>query len=395
MRRCGGASCSSPSSRLAVASAGQASRPTTRRWTGTSRRSRRASAARCSRCTSTTTRRWRPAPCSSSSIRATTRSRSTAPRAELADARGQCRRRDERRADHRSRRRRRHVRSATGGLAEAQAGVVGRRAPDRSGAAQLVAAQARQREREATATKTARDVERLKGLVAKEEISAAAVRCRGCRRRGGTRRRRRGASRKSPRPRPRSRSPSSAPQARGRRGRRRRRCRHRADRRRSSCRSRGRAPPSAEARVQQAAAALAQAELNLERTTHQGADRPASSAARRSRVGQVVQPGQPLMALVSLTTCGSRPTSRRRSWRHARRPARRRSTSTRSAVEFNGHVDSIAAGDRRAVQPAAAGERDRQLRQGRAARAGEDRASSRARIPSTGCGRGCRSCPRS
>ena len=56
--------------------------------------------------------------------------------------------------------------------------------------------------------------------------------------------------------------------------------------------------------------------------------------------------------------------------------------------EFNGHVDSIAARDRRALQPAAAGERDRQLRQGRAARAGEDRARRRARIRSTCCGPG-------
>ncbi len=44
------------------------------------------------------------------------------------------------------------------------------------------------------------------------------------------------------------------------------------------------------------------------------------------------------------------------------------------ARALRGHVDSIQAGQRRALQPAPAGERDRQLRQGRAARAGEDRA---------------------
>jgi len=57
---------------------------------------------------------------------------------------------------------------------------------------------------------------------------------------------------------------------------------------------------SAEARVQQMRAALAQAELNLERTTIKAPS--AGTVSRKTvEVGAVVQPGQPLMALVSLT----------------------------------------------------------------------------------------------
>ncbi len=57
---------------------------------------------------------------------------------------------------------------------------------------------------------------------------------------------------------------------------------------------------SAEARVQQMRAALAQAELNLERTKIKAPT--AGTVSRKTvEVGAVVQPGQPLMALVSLT----------------------------------------------------------------------------------------------
>src|SRR4029450_7236413 len=62
------------------------------------------------------------------------------------------------------------VRTATGGLEEAQAAVGVADKQVEAARAQLVAAQARQREKEATAVKNTRDVERLKGLVAKEEI---------------------------------------------------------------------------------------------------------------------------------------------------------------------------------------------------------------------------------
>ena len=56
---------------------------------------------------------------------------------------------------------------------------------------------------------------------------------------------------------------------------------------------------AAEARVKQAQAALAQAELNLQYTTIKA---PADGVVSRKtvEVGQVVQVGQPLLALVSL-----------------------------------------------------------------------------------------------
>ena len=63
------------------------------------------------------------------------------------------------------------VRTATGGVEEAQAGIGIADRQVEAARAQLVAAQARQREKESTATKTARDVERLKGLVAKDEVA--------------------------------------------------------------------------------------------------------------------------------------------------------------------------------------------------------------------------------
>src|SRR3954451_5342787 len=63
------------------------------------------------------------------------------------------------------------VRTATGGLEEAQAGVGVADRQVEAGRAQLVAAQARQREKEATAVKAAKDISRLKGLAAKEEIA--------------------------------------------------------------------------------------------------------------------------------------------------------------------------------------------------------------------------------
>ena len=57
---------------------------------------------------------------------------------------------------------------------------------------------------------------------------------------------------------------------------------------------------SADAQVRQQEAALDQARLNLDYADGQGAGRTGSSAAGRVEVGQVVQPGQPLMAITSL-----------------------------------------------------------------------------------------------
>ena len=118
---------------------------------------------------STTTSWSRPAPCWSRSIRATTRSRSTRPR-RARRRRGQRRRGAEQRADPRVDDGRRQQRR-TGGVEQARGGVDAAREEVEAARARLDAAQARMREAEANATKAARDVERLRGLLAKDEVS--------------------------------------------------------------------------------------------------------------------------------------------------------------------------------------------------------------------------------
>src|SRR3982751_1568619 len=63
------------------------------------------------------------------------------------------------------------VTTASGGVQQAEAAVSGAEHEIQVAQANLATAQARQREREATAVRTAKDVERLRGLVEKDEIS--------------------------------------------------------------------------------------------------------------------------------------------------------------------------------------------------------------------------------
>lgn len=64
-----------------------------------------------------------------------------------------------------------NVSTARGGVEQAQAGIEGAQQAIEAATARLATAQARQREAEANAAKTAKDVERFKGLLAKDEIS--------------------------------------------------------------------------------------------------------------------------------------------------------------------------------------------------------------------------------
>jgi membrane fusion protein (multidrug efflux system) len=64
-----------------------------------------------------------------------------------------------------------NVTTARGGIAQAEAAVVAAEKEIDAAKARLVTAQAKQREAEANATKAARDVERLRGLLAKDEVS--------------------------------------------------------------------------------------------------------------------------------------------------------------------------------------------------------------------------------
>ena len=182
--------------------------------------------------------------------------------------------------------------TATGGVEEAQAGVARRRQPGRSRAqAQLVAAQARQRETRGDGDEDgASDVERLKPLVAKDEISQqqfdAAVAAADAARAAADAAKSEVAAAETAI----AVAEQRAVQARGAASQAQATLADDADRARSSSRSRsaraagGRGPRQAEQ------AALAQAELNLRTHDDQGADRPASSAARPSRSARSCSP---------------------------------------------------------------------------------------------------------
>jgi membrane fusion protein (multidrug efflux system) len=233
------------------------------------------------------------------------------------------------------------VRTATGGVEEAQAGVGIADRQVEAARAQLVAAQARQREKEATAVKAARDVERFKGLVAKDEIAqqqydAAVSAAESARASADAARSDVHAADASV-----SVAEQRARQARG------------AAAQAQAALEGSRTGPEqlqvtkaradvATARVKQFKAALAQAELNLERTSIKA---PTAGVVSRKSVeaGQVVQAGQPLFALVSQegvwVTANFKETQLRRM-----QPGQRVTVSVDGLDrEVRGRVDSIAA----------------------------------------------------
>ncbi len=234
-----------------------------------------------------------------------------------------------------------NLRTATGGVEEAQAGVAVADRQVEAARAQLVAAQARQREKEATAAKAAKDVERLKGLVAKEEIAQqqfdAAVSSADSARAAAD------AARSDV---------SAAEVAVSVAEQRTRQARGTASQAKAALQASQTGPEQlrvtkaradmANARVQQMTAALAQAELNLQRTKITAAT--AGVVSRKSvEVGQVIQAGQPLFALVSLgdvwVTANFKETQLKRV-----QPGQRVKVAVDGLDrEFDGHVDSIAA----------------------------------------------------
>lgn len=186
---------------------------------------------------------------------------------------------------------------ASGGLDEARAGIaVAERQVD-AARAQLTAAEARLRERQANADQAAKDVERFRPLVAKQEIAqqqfdsavtaAAAARAAADAARSDV---------------------AAATTAVAVAEQRLLQAKSAADRAQAALHEAETAPEqlkvsraraaAAGARVKQAEASLAQAEFNLARTTITAPS--AGVVGRKSvEVGQIVQPGQPLMALVS------------------------------------------------------------------------------------------------
>jgi membrane fusion protein (multidrug efflux system) len=233
------------------------------------------------------------------------------------------------------------VRSATGSVEEAQAGIGIADSQVEAAGAQLVAAQARQREKEATAVRSARDVERLKGLVAKDEIAQqqydAAVASADAARAAADA----AASDVKAAQVAISVAEQRARQARGT-----------AAQAHAQLQASRTGPEQlrvtkaqadvANARVQQAAATLAQAELNLQRTSVVA---PSAGIVSRKSVeaGQVIQPGQPLFALVSQgdvwVTANFKETQLRRV-----QPGQRATIEVDGlGRKLNGRVDSIAA----------------------------------------------------
>jgi membrane fusion protein (multidrug efflux system) len=98
----------------------------------------------------------------------------------------------------------------------------------------------------------------------------------------------------------------------------------------------------ANARVRQAAAALAQAELNLQRTSITAPS--AGTVSRKSvEAGQVIQPGQPLFALVSQGDVWVTANFKETQLRHMQSGQRAVVSVDALGREFNGRVDSISA----------------------------------------------------
>lgn len=235
-----------------------------------------------------------------------------------------------------------NVSTAQGSVEEARGGVDAVQKELDVAKARLTTAQARQREAEANAAKTAKDLERLRGLLAKDEVSQqqfdAALAAADAQRaavdsaksqvveadagirvaesrlvqaRAGEQQARAGLQ-----------SAQTAPE--------------------QVTVTRARAS-SAEAHALQARATLTQAELNLQYATIKAAERGTVSR-KAAHVGQVVQPGQPLMALIPLEevwiTANFKETQLK-----SIRPGQRATVRVDAygGREYKGHVDSIAA----------------------------------------------------
>jgi membrane fusion protein (multidrug efflux system) len=234
-----------------------------------------------------------------------------------------------------------NVTTARGGVTQAQSGVTASEKEIEAARARLVSAQARLREAEANAAKSARDVERLKGLLAKDEVSQqmfdatsataeaqkAAVdsgRSQVAEAEAGIR----VAESKL------AQSHAGEDQARAEM--------QTAQTGPSQVAATKARAAAAEARAQQMRAALAQAELNLQYTTVKAPVRGVVSK-KGINPGQVVQGGQPLLALVQIDNVWVTANYKETQLRDMR-PGQRAviSVDAYGGREYKGKVDSIA-----------------------------------------------------
>ena len=233
------------------------------------------------------------------------------------------------------------VTTARGGVVQAEGAVAAAEKEVEAARARLATAQARQREAEANAAKAARDVERLRGLLAKDEVSqqqfdAANAAAEAQR-----------AAVES------ARSQVTEAEA-GIRVAESRLTQARAAAQQALAElataqtgpeqvtaTKARAS-AAEAHVQQARATLAQAGLNLQYTTITAPARGTISR-KNVNVGQVVQPGQPLLALVARDTVWVTANFKETQLKNMR-PGQRATVKVDAfgGREYTGKVDSIA-----------------------------------------------------
>jgi membrane fusion protein (multidrug efflux system) len=234
------------------------------------------------------------------------------------------------------------VSTAQGAVDQALSGIAGAEKEIEAARARLVTAQAKQREAEANATKTARDVERLRGLLAKDEVSQqqfdAAVAAADAARASADSARSQVAEAEHGVPIAESRLLQA--QAIGQRA-------------HAELRSAGTGPEqvaavraraqSADARVQQARAVVEQSELNLQYATVRA---PIKGVVSRKSVelGQVIQAGQPLMTVIPLDDVWITANFKETQLTNMR-PGQRAKVvvDAYGGRAYTGHVDSVAA----------------------------------------------------
>ena len=233
------------------------------------------------------------------------------------------------------------VTTARGGLMQAQSGVAAAEQDVAAAQARLTAAQAHLREVEANATKTARDVERLRGLLAKDEVSQqqfdAASATADAQRATVDSARSQVTEAQAGIPAAQSKlaqAHAAEQQARGEL-----QSAETGPQRVAMTKAQASA---AEARVQQAHATLSQAELNLQYTSVKAAIRGIVSK-KGINVGQVVQAGQPLLAIVNVDDVWITANFKETQLKNMR-PGQRATVDVDAfgGREFTGKVDSIA-----------------------------------------------------
>jgi membrane fusion protein, multidrug efflux system len=234
------------------------------------------------------------------------------------------------------------VSTAQGSVEQAQSVVQASEKEVEAARARQSAAQGRLREAEANATRTSRDVERLKGLLAKDEVAqqqydAAVAAAEGAKAAVDTARSQIAEAEANIRM-----SESRQVQARAGEQQARAALRTAQTGPEQVAATRARAA-SAQARVEQSKATLAQAELNLQYTTVKA---PAGGVISRKGVnpGQVVQAGQTLLALVQTSDVWITANFKETQLADMR-PGQKASVEVDAydGRTFQGHIDSIAA----------------------------------------------------